>query len=145
MNTRVWYARGIAAAVLLLIVALVAITSTGCGASAQAAAGPLRLGEADNGKACTVNVGDTIEVVVPGNMTTGFSWAAALAEKDAAFIQLVGEPTYATGSTLVGSGGTFTFTFKAVANGEALLKLVYARLWENMAPEKTFSATITVE
>jgi predicted secreted protein len=145
MDRRAWYTRGIVAAVLLLMVALVAIASAGCEASAQAAAGPLKLGEADNGKAYTVEVGDTVEVVIPGNMTTGFSWAAALAEKDAALLQLVGEPAYATGSKLIGGGGTFAFTFKAVAKGEALLKLVYARPWESVAPEKTFSATVTVK
>jgi inhibitor of cysteine peptidase len=142
------YFRGIAAAVLLLMVALVAITSAGCGASAQAAAGPLKLGEADNGKAYSVEVGDTVEVVIPGNMTTGYSWAAALAEKDAALLQLVGEPAYAPDSTdgkLVGGGGSFTFTFKAVAKGEALLKLVYAKPWESVAPEKAFSVTVTVK
>jgi predicted secreted protein len=145
MNRKVRYTRGIGAAVLLMIVALVAITSAGCGSSADAASGPLKLGEADNGKAYTVKVNDTIAVVIPGNMTTGFSWAAALAEKDAALLQLVGEPAYATDSTLVGSGGTFTLTFKATAKGEALLKLVYARPWESVAPEKIFSATVTVE
>ena len=145
MDRRVWYKRGIAAAVLLMIVVLVAIASAGCGSQADAAPGPLKLGEADNGNAYAVKVGDTIEVIIPGNMTTGFSWAAALAEKDAALVQLVGAPAYATDSTLVGSGGTFTLTFKAVAKGEALLKLVYLRPWEGVAPEKTFSATVTVE
>jgi len=145
MDRRVCYARGIAAAVLLMILAMVAITSAGCGSPADAASGRLKLGEADNGKAYTVKVGDTIEVIIPGNMTTGFSWAAALAEKDAALVQLVGEPAYATDSTLVGGGGTFTLTFKAVAKGEALLKLVYVRPWETVAPEKTFSAMVAVE
>ncbi|MCL5736605.1 MAG: protease inhibitor I42 family protein [Actinobacteria bacterium] len=145
MGRRVWYARGIAAAVLLMILALVAITSAGCGSAADAASGPLKLGEADNGKAYTVKVGDTIEVIILGNVTTGFGWAAALAAKDAALIEQVGEPAYAPDSTLIGSGGTFTLTFKAVAKGEALLKLVYVRPWESVAPEKTFSATVTVE
>jgi len=145
MYRKVWYERGIAAAVLLMVVAVVAVTVAGCGSPADAASGPLKLGEADNGKAYTVKVGDTIEVIIPGNMTTGFSWAAALAEKDAALLQLVGEPAYATDSTAVGSGGTFTLTFKAMAKGEALLKLVYARPWESAAPERTFSATVTVE
>jgi hypothetical protein len=81
MDSKVWYTRGIAAAVLLMSVALVAIASAGCGSQADAAPGPLKLGEADNGKAHTVRVGDTIEVIIPGNMTTGFSWAAALAER----------------------------------------------------------------
>jgi hypothetical protein len=76
---------------LVFVHALVAITSAGCGSPADAASGPLKLGETDNGKAYTAKVGDTIEVIIAGNMTTGFSWAAALAEEDAALVQLVGE------------------------------------------------------
>jgi len=131
-----------------MIVALIAIASAGCGSSADAAGGPLKLGEADNGKAYTVKVGDIIEVIVPGNPTTGFSWAAALAEKDAALVQQVGEPVYATEASdgaVVGAGGTFTLTFKAAADGEALLKLVYARPWESVPPESTFTVTLTIE
>ena len=145
MDKRVWYTRVIAAGVLLMIAALMAITSSGCGSQANATPGPLRLGEVDNGKAYTVKVGDTIEVVIPGNLTTGFGWTAALTEKDATLVQQVGKPAYATDSTLVGSGGTFTLTFKAMAKGEAILKLVYVRPWETVVPEKTFSATVTVE
>ena len=145
MDRRVWYSRGIAATVLIIIVALVVIISAGCGSSANAVAGPLKVGEADSGKAYTVKVGDTIEVVIPGNPTTGFSWTAALAEKDAGLVQQVGEPAYAADSALVGAGGIYTFTFKAAAKGEALLKLVYARPWESVEPEKTFTVTLTIE
>jgi len=148
MDRRAWFIRGAATIVLIMILALTAITSAGCGTSATAAGGTLKLGEADNGKAYTVKVGDTIEVIIPGNVTTGFSWTAALAEKDAGLITQVGEPVYATESTgkpIVGAGGVYTFTFKAAAKGEAELKLVYSRPWESVPPEKTFSVTITIK
>ena len=148
MDRRVWYLRGVAAAVLVTVVALAVITSAGCGSSAAANGWSLRLAEADNGKAYTVKVGDTIEVTIPGNPTTGFGWTAALAEKDAALVQQVGEPVYAaeaTDETIVGAGGTYTFTFKAVAKGQADLKLVYSRSWESVPPEKTFSVRLTIE
>jgi inhibitor of cysteine peptidase len=145
MDRRAWYAQGIAATVLIMILALAAITSAGCGSSADAAEGTLKVGEADNGKAYTVRVGSTIEVIIPGNPTTGFTWTAALAEKDAALVQQIGEAAYTTDGTLIGAGGTYTFTFKAAAKGEALLKLVYARSWESVPPEKTFTITLTIE
>ena len=148
MDGRTWYSRGIVATLLITIVTLVAITSAGCGSSENAAGGPLILGEADSGKAYTVKVGDTIEVTIPGNPTTGFSWTAALTEKDAAVVQQVGEPAYASetsDSMVVGAGGVYTFTFKAAAKGEALLKLVYARPWESVEPEQTFAVTLTIE
>lgn len=122
--------------------------SVGCGSPAEAAAGTLNLGQADNGKTFSVKVGDTIEVVIPGNPTTGFTWTAALAEKDATLLQQVGEPQYtqdASGVGLVGSGGKFTFTFKAVAKGQVQLKLDYARPWESVPPAQTYTAVINIK
>jgi inhibitor of cysteine peptidase len=147
MNKRGWYSRGIAVVVLMSIVALAAMASAGCGSSASASGGPLKLGETDNGKTYTVKAGDTIEVVIPGNPTTGYAWTSALSAKDAALIQPVGKPAYASAAKdgVVGAGGVYTFTFKAAAAGEALLKLVYSRSWESVEPLQTFSVTLTIE
>ena len=147
MNGRKWYSAGAGAVVFVLIVALVAVAGAVCG-SASASDGPTKLGEPDNGKAYTVKVGDTIEVALPGNATTGFAWAAALSEEDAALLEQVGEPAYVSDSTdesLVGVGGVYTFTFKAIAEGQANLKLVYARSWEDVDPEAKFEVEVTVE
>ena len=132
--------------VFVLMAALAAVAAAGC-SSANAGAGPLALTDNDNGKAFTVKVGDIITVVIPGNMTTGYSWAAALSEKDAALLQQQGEPVYAQGSngSVVGAGGTFTFTFKAAAAGQAALKLAYARPWENGAPAQTYEVELTIQ
>jgi len=147
MNRRRWYSVGVGATVLVLMVALVGLTVAGCGTQANAAGGPLKLGEADNGKSFTVKAGDTIKVIIAGNPTTGYAWAAALGDKDATLVEQVGEPVYATDTqeTVVGAGGTYTFTFKATAKGEALLKLVYQRPWESVAPLETFTVTLTIE
>jgi inhibitor of cysteine peptidase len=106
---------------------------------------PLSLDERDNGSSVTLEVGETIKVVLKGNPTTGYTWTAALTEEDAAILQQVGAPTYVADSDLMGAGGTYTFTFKALATGEALLKLTYARPWESVPPLKTFTATVHVE
>ncbi len=56
----------------------------------------------------------------------------ALDEGDVTLLEQVGEPVYTpdqTESDVVGSGGVYTFTFKAVAEGEAAVKLVYSRAW----------------
>ena len=106
------------------------------------------LTEADNGKSFTVKAGDTILVLLSGNPTTGYSWAAVLDEKTAAILTQEGEPVYAEDAVednVVGGGGTFTFTFTAADEGAATIKLVYARSWESEAPLETFEATITVE
>lgn len=148
MSSQKWYRRGAGAIVFFLLVALVAVAAAGCGDSANAGSGPLKLGEQDNGKSFTVETGDTIEVVLPGNPTTGYGWTAALSDEDAALLEQVGEPEYVADEVaehIVGSGGQFTLTFKAKAEGEATLKLVYSRSWEDVEPEQTFEVQITVE
>jgi predicted secreted protein len=50
-----------------------------------------------------------------------------------------------TDQSLVGGGGTFTFTFKAAAPGQVVLKFDYARPWESVQPLQTYSVTVTVK
>jgi inhibitor of cysteine peptidase len=138
----------IAAAVLALVIVGAALVSAGCGSQANANGGPMQLGEADNGKSVTLKAGDSIQIKVDGNPTTGFEWTAALEAKDAALLAQQGDPAYADSSTnpsIVGSGGTYTFTFKALAAGTATIKLVYQRGWEKVEPAKTFTVTVTVQ
>ena len=148
MGSRTWYARAMVATVLLVMVVAVAMMSVGCGSSAGAATSTLKLGQTDDGKTFSVKVGDTIQVVIPGNPTTGYEWTAALSDKDAALLQPVGEPQYAANNTdenRVGSGGVLTLTFKATAKGQAVLKLAYARSFESVQPIQTFTATLNIE
>jgi inhibitor of cysteine peptidase len=136
------------AVVLVLILTLTAVSAAGCGGAANAGDGALKLIEADNGRTFTVKTGDTIEVVIAGNPTTGYEWTAVLDEASAALLEQVGEPVYAaesTDHTLVGGGGTYTFTFKALKSGSADLRLAYARAWENVDPIQTFTVAVTIE
>ena len=134
--------------VLVTILALAAAVTAGCGSEVDSAEGLLELGEADNGEAFAVAVGDTIKVMLPGNPTTGFEWTSAVSDEDAALIEQQGEAEYvaeSTDPTVVGSGGMYTFTFIAADKGEALLKLEYARSFEDVPPEQTFEVTLTIE
>jgi len=149
MSRRVWHSAAITSVlVLVTILALAATVTAGCGSEVDSAEGLLELGEADNGEAFTVAVGDTIKVMLPGNPTTGFEWTSAVSDEDAAVIEQQGEAEYVAESTdpsVVGSGGMYTFTFEAADKGEALLKLEYARSFEDVPPEQTFEVTLTVE
>ena len=141
--------RGIAAVVLILIIIGAGVAIAGCDSQANAAGGPVKLTDADNGKAVTVKVGDAVQVILAGNPTTGYSWSTALSDKDAAVLQQQGDPAYAQESTdqsLVGGGGMFTFTFKAAAPGQVVLNFDYARPWETgVAAIQTYSVTVTVK
>jgi len=108
---------------------------------------PIELTEADNDKTVTAAVGKPIVIRTAGNPTTGYRWQTAQLAGDA--VEQLGEPSYATrphAPGLLGVGGTFTFTFKAVKPGKTTVKLVYARPWEkNKPPAKTFTVTINVK
>jgi inhibitor of cysteine peptidase len=106
---------------------------------------PLRLDETDNGSTVALQVGDMVEVVLKGNPTTGYGWRTVLADEDAGILQQMGEPAYVPDSGLIGAGGTYTFVFKALKAGEALLTLVYERPWESVPPLETFAVTVQVE
>ena len=101
------------------------------------------LSEEDAGSTVQLSVGEAMEVVLDGNPTTGFSWETAAA--DASVLRQLGEPGFEPDTELLGSGGTFTFRFEAVASGQTLLQLVYLRPWETaVQPAKTFEVTVTV-
>ena len=138
--------------VLALIAALLAMVAVGCGSGTDDGAtggATINLTEADNGKAFTVKVGDTISVVLAGNPTTGYAWASALADKDKALLTTSGDPTYTADSVapeVVGSGGKYTFVFTAAAAGKAELALKYWRSFEAQTePLQTFTASITIQ
>lgn len=107
--------------------------------------GELVLDETDDGATVEMEVNDTFKVVLKGNPTTGYSWTAVISEQDAGILRQMGEPTYVPDSDLVGAGGTYMFTFEAMAPGQAVLQLEYARPWESVPPEKTFTVTVRVE
>ena len=75
----------------------------------------------------TVNIGNTFQVVVEGNPTTGFLWE--IEQIDEEYLQLSGEPVYEPTGNLTGSGGEYTYQIKALKSGETVLKMVYHRPW----------------
>ena len=147
METRKWTQVGAGAVICIVIVALVAMVASGCG-SASASGGTLKLTETDNGKAFSIKTGETVELTIAGNPTTGYQWTADLSDASAGLLEQIGEPVYrpdVTDEDVVGSGGIYTFTFKAVAAGDATLRLVYERSFEDVDPIQTFEVALTGE
>jgi inhibitor of cysteine peptidase len=103
-----------------------------------------RVSEEDAGSTVELRVGDTLEVMLDGNPTTGFSWETAAV--DASVLKQLGEPGFQPDTSLIGSGGKFTFRFEAAGSGQTLLRLIYHRPWEkDVPPEKTFEVTVIVQ
>jgi inhibitor of cysteine peptidase len=118
--------------------AVLVLTLTACGA------GTVRLDAGHNGASVEVNRGERISITLAGNPTTGYSWE--LVDFDEVVVELVGEPEYKSDSKLIGSGGAYTFTLKALAPGVTTVKLVYQRSWEtDVEPMEVFEVTLNVK
>ncbi|MCW3150029.1 protease inhibitor I42 family protein [Stutzerimonas stutzeri] len=90
--------------------------------------------------------GQEFNLRLPSNPTTGFRWT--LRADAAPQLKLLGPEVYTVPEEagLVGSAGVSTWRFRAVASGEALLGLDYARPWElGVAPAQQFDCRIRVE
>ena len=110
---------------------------SGCGANGT------RITDADNGKQISIKPGDVVTVTLESNPTTGYSWQVM--EIDNAILIQDGDSEYkqSSGSDgLVGAGGTETFHFRAVGNGNASLELGYMRPWESVPPIEIFTVQI---
>ncbi len=127
------------------IVLLVGLSLAGCGSGSDStsATQALKKSAADNGQAVTMSQGQQLQVQLEGNPTTGYTWQA---QDLPAILAQQGDPGYVSGSTALGSGGVFTFTFTGAQAGEGKLTLVYHRTFEvGVPPAKTFTLQVTVK
>ncbi len=109
-----------------------------------AGSGPAKLTAKDAGTTVHVKQGETLEIALEGNPTTGYTWEVAPGSGDVVALQ--GEPQFKADTSALGSGGVMTLQFKAVKQGTAPLKLIYHRTFEaGVAPLQSFEVTIVVE
>ncbi len=76
-----------------------------------------------------MRVGDTHEVALESNPTTGYRWELGF-QYDDRYLELV-DHRYESDSTLVGGGGREIFTFRALAFGSTEFSFNYKRPWED--------------
>lgn len=122
--------------VVALVMALLALGTYGCAAPENVV-----VTSADDGGTVTVRSGGTVIVELEGNPTTGFTW---LETEVPDVLESRGEPGFEPSSDALGAGGMMTLTYDAVETGEGTLKLDYARPWESVRPEDSFSVTVKV-
>jgi predicted secreted protein len=104
----------------------------------------VRIGESAAGSTVELRQGQILEVALPGNPTTGFTWQVRPGAES--ILAQQGEAKFAPQSSAIGSGGTITVRFLAVAKGKVILILDYHRPWEaGVAPLQTYQATVVVE
>lgn len=108
-----------------------------------ACSGNLSLSIADDGDRVSLEPSQEIQVTLEGNATTGFSWD--LVEYDPSVITPLDEPVYEEDAgDLVGAGGRWTWTLRALSAGDSPVRFVYHRTWEDEPPESVFSFTAAV-
>lgn len=95
----------------------------------------------DDGMRIELQTGEEVELVLPGNPSTGYEWVLTEAPSN---LQQVDEPEFVPESDLLGAGGEFHFRFKAIEPGTAQLSLTYERPFEEVEPLDAFEIEVTV-
>jgi predicted secreted protein len=119
---------------------IVALALTYC---AQQNDEAIRITERDDGSSVRLREGQVLTVALEGNPTTGYTWEASSGVES--ILQQQGEPGFEPRSNLPGAGGLVTIEFKAIKQGEGVLRLIYRRSFEpGVDPLKRFEVTIAV-
>lgn len=99
------------------------------------------LTEADHGRTVNLIIGETVDLHLESNPTTGYSWAS-LRLPEWKVVKQTHHAYQGPGSLLPGTAGKEHWRFLAVAEGKTGLDLVYRRAWEE--PQET-DQKLTIE
>ena len=99
-----------------------------------------------NGRQIELTNGQTFNVTLETNPSTGYSWEVV--ELNNNILYKIGEaesePNISE-KNILGAPVMHTFQFEVINTGQTTLKIVYHRIWEkDVAPEKTFSINLTI-
>lgn len=102
----------------------------------------MQVGEEANGRALDLTVGETLDLVLAENRTTGFRWELTAPGQPVA---IVDRDSYEAATGPPGRPGSHTWVFRAVEPGEGRLELAYRRSWEGDRPAaRSFSLSLRV-
>jgi inhibitor of cysteine peptidase len=121
-QTRLWFGRSIA---LSLNVFLLLLLLSGCAGSGPST---LNLKATDANKTFQLHPGDQVVIMLDANPSTGFDWD--IDQTNNTVLASQGKTFQASSNGAPGSGGTDTFTFKALTAGTVNLSLKYWRSFE---------------
>src|SRR5579863_1192210 len=96
----------------------------------------------------SVAKGDTFEIELYGNASTGYNWDVQVVAGKARLLSHVSEPpAYIAKSNIFagGGGGNENFVFVAEEAGEIDIKADYKRSWESKPAAKSVSFNISVK
>ena len=98
----------------------------------------------DDGSEITVEVGETIGIILEANLTTGFSWVLDTDEFDPNVVTKISNQYFPGNIYQLGSAGFEQWIFEAKALGNTTIELDYKRPWETTVQD-TFLIKVSVE
>lgn len=122
------------------LTALAALFLCGCGADM------IVLDETSNGKIIDCSKGDIIEIRLPGNPTTGYSWQQA--RRPVNDIVVLKKETFQTKESdrkMVGVPGTFFFQYEITGRGKEGISLHYKRPWDPNSTSGKFEVLLDAD
>lgn len=145
--------RGIGAVTAALLAASVAV---GCsGKSDPPQSGPQTttievsyddlLNQKNVTRTLALKVGDTLQVSLGSNPSTGFTWAPQMQITDAAVLVQTGHEALAPSATRPGAAASDVWALQAMAPGNTTVSTTYGRPWPGGEKDSwTFVADVTV-
>jgi inhibitor of cysteine peptidase len=98
--------------------------------------------ERDAGAQVALHCGESFEVRLPENPTTGYQWR--LSEVDVAKLEVIRDEFHAPTSPATGASGQHVWVFLAQASGASVLRITYLRRWQSASPAKTFTLDVSI-
>lgn len=101
----------------------------------------------DDGRTITLQKGQSMQVTLPSNPSTGYSWKIhQVAEK---ILARQGESTFTERADcregMTGCGGVQSLRFRAASEGQTALEMVYKRSFGEAGPANWFNLTVEVQ
>jgi len=103
---------------------------------------PVQIDESNQGQTVNVGPGGTLELSLPSNPSTGYTWLYVYPIDNDILTEV--DHYFQSTSKALGASGKECWIFEAVGDGSSTISLKYCRPWEKAPPEKTFEVKIIV-
>ena len=124
---------------------LVELVLAGCLLMAGCAPGGTIKARLEGDRSLDMRTGQTLELEVDSNPTTGYSWAVASSRNSGVLRQKRKDKYVPPSTDLVGAGGKQIFYFEALKRGRAVLSFEYRRPWEkDKGPAEKYTVIVDV-